>query len=240
MCSAKTGTAPAPSAKTAVTGLALLALLGSGNTHLQGPYAENVRRGLNYLIGVQGADGNLGGHAESFAFMYSHGIASFALSEAYAMTHDRRLERPLRAAIRYTLSAQHPVTGGWRYQPQETGDTSQLGWQLMALKSADLAGITMPATARDGAARFLRSVASGASGGLATYRPYESPSRSMTAEALVCRQFLGASRDDRTASEAADYVMEELPDRRQVNLYYWYYGTLAMYQLQGRALAALE
>ena len=37
-------------ANTGVTGLALLAMLGSGNTHLEGPYADNVRRGLNYLL----------------------------------------------------------------------------------------------------------------------------------------------------------------------------------------------
>ena len=97
--------------------------------------------------------------------MYSHGIASFALSEDYAMTHDQRLEASLRAAIGYTIAAQNPSTGGWRYQPHETGDTSQLGWQLMALKSAELAGIPMPETTRDGAVRFLGSVASGTSGG---------------------------------------------------------------------------
>ncbi|HEV3418448.1 MAG TPA: hypothetical protein VG056_16610 [Pirellulales bacterium] len=220
-------------AHTAMTGLALLALLGSGNTHLEGPYTDNVRRGLNYLLSVQGADGNLGGQAEKFAFMYSHGIASFALSESYAMTHDHRLEKPLRAAIGYTLAAQHPVTGGWRYQPHETGDTSQLGWQLMSLKSAELAGIPMPETTRNGVVRFLKSVASGTSGGLGSYRPNEMPSHAMTAEALVCRQFLGMSRDNPAAGEAADYLLGELPSRDHVNLYYWYYGTLGMYQLQG-------
>ncbi len=119
-------------AHTATTALALLALLGSGNTHRDGPYARNVQRGLEYLLSVQGRDGNLGGQAEMFAFMYSHGMATFAMSEDYAMTHDQRLEQPLRAAIGYTIAAQHPTTGGWRYQAHETGDTSQLGWQLMA------------------------------------------------------------------------------------------------------------
>ena len=220
-------------ADTAMTGLALLALLGSGNTHRDGPYADNVRRGLNFLLSVQGSDGNLGGQAAMSAFMYSHGIASFAVSEDYAMTHDKRLETPLRAAIGYTIARQHPTTGGWRYQPHETGDTSQLGWQLMALKSAELAGIPMPESTRAGAVRFLGSVASGTSGGLASYRPNELPSRAMTAEALVCRQFLGTSRGTPSADEAGDYLLGELPSAQRINLYYWYYGTLAMYQLGG-------
>ncbi len=220
-------------ADTAMTGLALLALLGSGNTHRDGPYADNVRRGLNFLLSVQGADGNLGGQTAASTFMYAHGIASVAMSEDYAMTHDKRLEKPLRSAINYTIACQHPTTGGWRYYPHETGDTSQLGWQLMALKSADLAGIAMPQTTRAGATRFLKSVASGPNSGLAAYRPNEVPSRAMTAEALVCRQFLGTAGSRAATLEAGDYLLGELPSRERVNLYYWYYGTLAMYQLGG-------
>jgi hypothetical protein len=221
-------------ADTAMTGLALLAFLGAGHTHQQGDYTPNVRRGIDYLVGVQGRDGNLGGQAELFAFMYCHGMAALALSEAYAMTGDERLKAPVTAAVRFTLAAQHPTTGGWRYQPREQGDTSQLGWQLMALKSAELAGIAMPDEARDGAVGFLKSVGSGRFGGRASYRPGERASRPMTAEALVCRQFLGMARDNPAADEAGDYLLEELPSADRINLYYWYYGTLGMYQLQGR------
>jgi hypothetical protein len=225
-------------ADTATTGLALLALLGGGNTHLQGKYKANVKRGLEHLLSAQAADGNLGGDAELFAFMYSHGIATLALSEAYAMSGDKRLELPLRAAIGYTVAAQHPSTGGWRYRPaaiapHDPGDTSQLGWQLMALKSADLAGIAMPDRTRQGVLRFLNSVSAGAKGGLASYRPHERVTAAMTAEALVSRQFLGLTRNDPAANEAGDYLLGELPSKDQINLYYWYYGTLGMYQLQG-------
>jgi hypothetical protein len=225
-------------ADTATTGLALLAFLGGGHTHARGKYKANVQRGLEYLLSVQAADGNLGGDAELFAFMYSHGIATLALSEAYAMSGDKRLQPALRAAIGYTISAQHPSTGGWRYRPaafapNDPGDTSQLGWQLMALKSADLAGIAMPEHSRLGMLRFLSSVSAGTQGGLARYRPHERVSAAMTAEALVARQFLGLERNHPAAKEAADYLLAELPSSEQINLYYWYYGTLAMYQLQG-------
>jgi hypothetical protein len=68
---------------------------------------------------------------------------------------------------------------------------------------------------------------------LASYRPNEQPSRPMTAEALVCRQFLGTARGSLATEEAADYLLGELPTRERINLYYWYYGTLAMYQVGG-------
>jgi hypothetical protein len=125
------------------------------------------------------------------------------------------------------------VTGGWRYRPGDLGDTSQLGWQVMALRSAELAGIDVPEGAREGAVRFLKSVSSGAHGGLAAYRPGELSSRPMTAEALFCRQILGMRCDNPAGAEAAVYLAEQLPGDGQPNLYYWYYSTLALYQWQG-------
>ena len=81
--------------------------------------------------------------------------------------------------------------------------------------------------------RFLRSVSSGDYGGLASYRPGEQATRTMTAEALVCWQFLGMAREDPASNEAGDFLLGQLPGQGAVNVYYWYYGTLAMYQLQG-------
>ena len=198
-------------ADTGMTGLALLAMLGAGNTHLRGGYPENVRRGLNFLLQSQDAEGCLSGTADRYAAMYCHAIATFALGEAYGMTGERRLEQPLRRAIDYTIAAQDPYGGGWRYRPHDAGDTSQLGWQFMALKSAQTAGIPMPETTRQGIIRYLQSVASHGNGGLASYRPLEAPSRTMTAEAMLCWQFLGISRDHPACDEAANYLLSAPP-----------------------------
>ena len=149
------------------------------------------------------------------------------------MTHDPRLQEPVRRAIAYTVAAQDPRGGSWRYRPGDPGDTSQLGWQLMALKSAELAGIPCPEKTRQGIIRYLQSVSSGKYGGRASYRAGEQVTRPMTAEALVCWQFLGLSREHPACNEAADYLLGELPGEGENNLYYWYYGTLAMCQLQG-------
>ena len=219
-----------------ISGLALLAFLAGGHTHLQGPHQSTVRRGLEFLLGVQDVDGCLAGTTNRYERMYCHAMATCALSEAYAMTFDARLQPAVKRAVNYTLRCQDRVTGGWRYHPSDPGDTSQLGWQLMALKSAELAGIAIPQETRDGIRRFLKSVSSGRNGGLACYqatRPIAT--RSMTAEAMVCRQFLGYADGPETVSEASGYLLQELPGAARTNHYYWYYATLGLYQVQGDA-----
>jgi hypothetical protein len=222
-------------ADTGVTGLTLLAFLAAGHTHFEGEYRETVRRGLEFLLRSQARDGSLGADADSFARMYCHAMATLALSEALGMTNDERLRDPVRRALAYTVASQSNTTGGWRYVPADPGDTSQLGWQWMALKSGEAAGIPIPDRTREGVAKFLRSVSSGTAGGLAAYRPGEGPSRTMTAEALYCWILLGLPADHPAVAEASEALLGEMPGMAKHNCYYWYYATLALYQLQNDA-----
>ena len=227
-----------------VTGLALLAFLGSGHTHLGGPYAKEVAHGLEYLRQRQRADGSLFGDAKLFARMYCHSMATFAVCEAYALTGDRRLEPMARAAVRYAISMQHPRNGGWRYRRGDTGDTSQLGWQLMALKSAQLAGIEIPEVVWTRVESFMRRVKRGQTGGLACYRPGTPPSRTMTAEAMFCRQLLYSNEtyalDPDISLESTQSILEETPSAKLRNLYFWYYATLALHGNQNQTPQAAE
>jgi len=218
---------------TGVTGLALLAFLGAGTTHRHGPHADRVARGIDFLLGSQRDDGSLAGNAEFFAALYCHGLATLALAECHALTGDQRLMPPLERAVRATLAAQHPHTGGWRYAPGDRGDTSQLGWQVMVLASARQAGIGGLGAAEAGARNFLVGVSSGRAGGLAAYRTGERPSVAMTAEALVCRLFLGLPVEHPAVHEALEMIGRHLPDRRQPNAYTWYYATLASFHCGG-------
>jgi hypothetical protein len=232
------------SADTGITALALLALLGSGHTHHEGAYADNVARGLDYLRRTQGANGNLAGQAELFAHTYCHSMATFAISEACAMTGDEKLKPIVQRAVAYSLALQHPAEGGWRYRPGDTGDMSQLGWQLMGLKSAELAGVAVPAVTWTRVERFVRSVERGAAGGLAAYRPENPPTRAMTAESLFCRQLLTRRRDGGLAPAALDEarrsLLEEPPGKLMINHYYWYYGTIALHRVKDVSPASLE
>jgi len=219
-------------ADTGITGLALLAFLSAGHTHFEGEYRRTVQHGLEFVLGQQATDGNLAGSAKLFARMYCHGMATLAICEAYAMTGDHRMHGSAERAVQYTIDSQDPETGGWRYQPADRGDMSQFGWQVMALKSAELAGIRIPGETRAGMIRFLRSVSKGEHRGLASYRPSERASETMTAEALASRYFLGIQQDERAVHEATSYLGRQLPGGGQANLYYWYYGTLGLFQAQ--------
>ena len=216
-----------------VSGLAVLAFLGSGNTHRSGQYADTVSRGIAFLVARQAANGSLAGDAEFFAALYCHGMATIALAETVAMTGDQALQEPLRRAIGYTLSMQSPSTGGWRYAAGDTGDTSQLGWQVMALRSGRLAGLDGSGRAEALAWRFLDRVSSGRFGGMAAYRPGERPSVAMTAEACVCRMLLGMDASNPAAGEAMDLLAQHPPDASQPNAYTWYYATLASFHVGG-------
>lgn len=214
-----------------LTGLSLLAFLGADHTHFKdGPYRAHVNRGLLWLLQQQRRNGDLRGDET----MYSHAIAAIALSEAYAMTGDPRLRDAVARAIDFIDKARNPRDGGWRYDPGQPGDTSVLGWQVMALKSARLAGFEPPYASLNAARRWLDAVSEPGAPGLYAYQPGQSPTPSMTAEGMFVQQLLGAAPDDPRMSQSADYLMENLPDwDSQSNTYYWYYATLAMFQHQG-------
>ena len=124
------------------TALGLLPFLAAGHTHrTKGPYQTHVNAGLNWLIRQQQPDGNLAKGAEQM--MYSHGLATIALCNAYGLSNDRKLKAAAQAAINFIVNAQNQNDGGWRYNPGDPGDTCVTIWQVMALKSGDMAGLSV-------------------------------------------------------------------------------------------------
>ena len=216
-------------ADTGITSLAVLAFLANGYSHLEGPYQGVVKNGLEYLVTNQASDGNLAGRAKLFARMYCHSMSLLAISEAYAMTGDRRLAVPVQRGVNYSVDAQDQKEGGWRYQPGDDGDMSQFGWQVLALHSAELAGIDIPNSSKSRMVKFLDSCCISPSKGIAAYRPGHGPNTTMTAEALVCRHLLKQPVDGKLREEATKRILDQPPTDRRVNMYYWYYGTMAMY-----------
>jgi hypothetical protein len=229
-------------ADTGITGLALLAFLSGGHTHVQGEYASTVRKGMEYLVSQQLVSGDLSGKrqqsnlpADVFSRMYCHGIAAFAIGECYAMTGDPSLQRPASLAASYTLKCQDPTSGGWRYIAQDRGDLSQFGWQALALSSVQHGGLEIPESTWKSMSKFLDSVSGGKHGGLGKYRAQESPTTTMTAEKLACHLLLNQPLSAQAENEARQELLRHLPGTGEDNVYYWYYGTLAMFQFQDDA-----
>jgi WD40-like Beta Propeller Repeat len=214
-----------------LTGIALMAFLGANHTHLDdGPYREVVAEGIDWLVAHQGPDGDL----RIGETMYSQGMATIALAEAYAMTGDPLLVEPVRKAIAFIENARDEATGGWRYEPGEAGDTSVLGWQVMAMVSARRAGIDVRDESIDGARQWLDRVALPQDLGLYAYQPDMDPTMSMTAESMFIRRLLGMPRNARRMHQSADYIVGYLPNwDENADTYGWYYATLALYQHGG-------
>ncbi|MEL7500151.1 MAG: prenyltransferase/squalene oxidase repeat-containing protein [Planctomycetota bacterium] len=221
-------------ADTGITGLATLAFLAAGHSHLEGDYRQIVRKALVYLAQQQTNQGDLSGDSKLFAKMYCHSMSLLALSEALAMTGDQELLPVVQKGVEFSEYAQNRRDGGWRYQPGDAGDMSQFGWQVLAIKSAKLGGVRVADETLERMQSFLKSCSSGVGNGLASYRPNQGPTTAMTAEALLCRYFLERTVAPMTLSEAQRQISKELPTPKQVNLYYWYYGTLAMYHGGGK------
>jgi hypothetical protein len=214
---------------TAGTGFALLPLLGAGHTHVaKGPYKQAIEAGLGWLIKVQKPDGDL--YVGSGRHMYSHAIATMALCEAYGLTGDKALLDPARRAVAFIVAAQQPK-GGWRYEPQEDGDTSVFGWQMLAIRSAHLAGLKAPAPAVEAALKYLERAKADDDGLTYAYQPGHGASPVMTAEALLIRQYTGWGRDHPKMIKAARMVASQLFQSRERNLYYWYYATQLLHNM---------
>lgn len=214
-----------------MTGLALLAFVGAGHDHTQGIYRDTIGEAFAFLIAEQRENGDLSGDASLFAAMYCHGMAALALAELLAYSGDEQLRGPVERAVQFTIRSQDPRTGSWRYAPGDgQGDMSQFGWQVMVLTTAELSGISVPQTTQYRMTRFVDEMASGRSGGLSRYQRGHRPSRTMTAESLVCRQFLNIDVPTSAEREGFDFIGQERPGQGKANLYYWYYGSLAQMQ----------
>lgn len=212
---------------TAGTGFGLLPFLLGGITHKSAKkeadkhYCAHVQKGLNFLISQQGNDGGFGGG------MYAHGIATITICEAYRLTADPALKLPAQKGINYIVSAQDPDSGGWRYQPRSGGDTSVVGWQLMALKTGQAAGLSVPNTTLKGAEKWLNACETKGTYGYTG----PGPTPTMTAVGLLCRQHLGIAQRNPNLLEGVDYLLKNAPPRSSRNLYYEYYATQVMYHM---------
>lgn len=125
------------------------------------------------------------------------------------------------------LEAAQASDGSWGYHPRESGDLSIVGWQLMAIKSAMMAGLFIRPEVVMKADRFIDTQQSDG-GALYGYRgPKAEPGT--TAIGLLLRMYRGWPRTDPRIQRGSHYLNELGPSSNGV--YYNYYATQVLFHL---------
>ena len=217
--------------RVAATAMAMLAFQGAGYTHKKGKYKALMKKAVDSLLKMQDADGNFYQKGPTHHRLYSQAQASIAICELYGMTKDSALRDPAQTALNYAARVQSPL-GGWRYSPREDSDTSVTGWFVMAFQSGRMAGLEVNTTTLEKITEFLNSVQHDG-GATYAYKPDEDPTITMTAEGLLCRQYLGWDYQDPRLRQGVDELALNPIDASDENVYYWYYATQVMHHMGG-------
>jgi hypothetical protein len=226
------GGVPGEKNRVAATAMAMLAFQGAGHTHTRGEYRDVMKRAMEALVGMQDKDGNFFRVGRNHSRLYSQAQATIAVCELYAMTMDAELREVAQKAINYAVKVQAPE-GGWRYEPNIDSDVSVSGWFMMALQSGKMAGLDVPSPTLDRLTKFLDSTTT--DGGINySYKVGERAKVSMTAEALLCRQYLGWKRSDERLIEGVDVLLTNPVDYGDENVYYWYYASQVLHHMGGK------
>jgi uncharacterized protein YfaP (DUF2135 family) len=256
-CKAPTCSGNGGEFEVAQTGLALLAFQAGGHYDFNDTtYSGVVRRGLDWLVEHQRPDGGLIGTRAADRkspfhqyYMYEHGIAAFALGEACAVarasgrTPDPRYSQALRKAMAFIQRMQHD-DGGWRYRPNRElpSDTSVTGWQVLAIKTAQEAGVPVSNECLSRIGPFFHAHAV-ESTGQTRYLGANTSSEATTGVGMLARQFLLDEADSPMVRKAAEFLADlaerrwdtEEKQRRDRDYYLWYNCTLAMFHEGGDA-----
>ncbi len=237
----------------AVTGLALLAFLGSGFTHLSKDefpdpvdpkrtlkFGAAVERGLNALLRMQDPEGCVGERQQKY--VYHHAIATAALADAYGMTESAALKAPAQKAVDFLVAAQNPGKG-WRYSTRSgDNDTSVTGWAVSALRAAEAAKLSFPKAAFDGALAWFAEVTDDMSRTGYTHKgtgkvfvpgknEHFDHHETMTAAAMLGRVLIKREKKEDGLSFLDNDPPKWKPNK--VDFVYWHYGTQAAFQVDG-------
>ena len=235
-----------PACMTALSGLALLA---SGSTPEEGPYAENLKRAMIYLLnsGDNHANGLIAGKEESRC-TYGHGFGMMFLAQCYGMeqtmAYEERLQHTLGRAIKLVAHGQS-AKGGWLYSPAGGGsEGSTTACVLQGLRACRNAGIKVPGETIERAVGYLR-YCQNPDGGLFYSEAFRGGSLpAISTAAIVCFYSMGIY--DQVAGgrgeEAifvdklwryVDHNTRSFSDRKSFQVYLNFYLAQAKYQRGG-------
>jgi len=204
-----------------LTAAVLLAFLGDGHTPNSGKFKTACAKGFDWLMAQQQHNGCIGSRGAN------HALAATALAEVYGMTCNRRYRRAAQRAMGFVLAS-----GGDKFRP--TGSDLAMGLEMLALRAGEFAGLDVPAKA----SLEIRTAMAAIPDTSAKAAPKELPPNTVT-KSLLSGMYLMA-KDDPNVSDASlqrivAHLVNDRPDWKRGDMYYWFCGTLAMRQWLNRA-----
>ncbi len=220
---------------TAMTSLAGIALMAGGHTPVEGQYAKNVRRAVDYIIGSANPNGLIARMGEEQRPMFGHGFAMLFLAEAYGMEQDTarqaRIKRVLTKAVELTAKSQSRY-GGWLYTPDSGGDEGAVTvTQVQGLRAVRNAGIRVPKATIDNAILYIEKSANSDGGIRYTARGGGSSRPPITAAAVAVLYNAG-DYDNPVAERCLAYLKKLTRGNNYSRAFsgHRYYGMLYMSQ----------
>jgi hypothetical protein len=226
---------------TAITSLAIMSFLAAGHVPGEGPYGEQINRGIRWVISQQQPNGMLIRKAQSHGPMYDHGICTLMLAEAAGMLDgaDAPLaRRALEKAVLLILESQAVEKfdrhqGGWRYQiDSRDSDLSVTGWQVMALRAAKDIGCDVPAEAIDRAVNYVKLCSDRKNNGFG-YQPGNGPTPTLTGTGITCLEVCGDHASTEALGGAKWLQSHPLVEKSTYFYYGVYYTGVGMFKIGG-------
>jgi hypothetical protein len=207
-----------------VVGLCVAAFLAHGEDPVNGPYANVIRKGIDYIISKQSTTNGYIGSS-----MYNHAFATKALAEAYGVVDNPKIAPALKEAVELILSSQKRNRfGAWRYTPDSRdADTTVTGCQIVSLFAARNAGVLVPDEAIKKALAYMASCRG--SDGAYGYTSSAGGKPTLTAIGSLCLS-LAKEKESKGYAASLTYLGKNLDYRdRYYPYYYEYYMSQALF-----------
>ena len=207
-----------------VVGLCVAAFLAHGEDPVNGPYAKNIRNGIDFIISQQNEKNGYIGSS-----MYNHAFATKALAESYGVVENPKIAPALKKAVDLILSSQKSNRfSAWRYTPDSRdADTTVTGCQMVTLFAARNAGIAVPDEAIRKGLAYLNNNRGG--DGSYGYTSSQGGKPTLTAIGVLCLA-LAKERDSKGYQASVEYLKKSLDFRDRYYPYYFeYYMSQALF-----------
>lgn len=227
---------------TAMTALAGTALIASGSTTVQGPYARNVRKAVDYLLSKSRPNGLIGDPQSDNRYTYGHGFSMLFLSQVLGEEEDEErrgeLVEKLERACDFSAKAQTP-SGGWGYVSAKDGNNFDEGsttiTQVQGLRGCRNAGIVVPSEVIERAKEYIYECKN-PDGGISYSSRNRGSSRPAITAAALATLYNAGDYDSKHVPEMLEYCKRNLQNLSEGpnSFGHWHYTYLYYSQVMYR------